>query len=217
MLGCTLRDSELAALTWDCVNISDESIKNKNSSILIEKNLRRLDKSALDRINNRDVIRILPPLTPGAKSVRVLKSTKTEQSYRKVYLPTYIINLLLEHKAIQDQQKEFLGEDYLDYGFVIAQPDGNPYFCQTFAKKFKQLLAECNLPAVDFYSLRHASATIKMAATKNLKAVQGDLGHASPDMSVKTYMQIIDEARQANAAAMDDSVFDALDTVAFAP
>ena len=210
MLGCTLRDSELAGLTWDCVDISNEAVAKNEANILIEKTLRRLDKSALSRVNNRDVIRILPPLKAGTKSVRVLKSTKTDGSCRKVYLPTYVISLLLEHKAIQEQQKELLGEDYHDYGFVIAQSDGNPYLCQTFATKFKKLLAKYNLPSVDFYSLRHASATIKMAATKNIKAVQNDLGHATPDMSVKTYMQIMDEAKKANAAAMDASVFSAL-------
>lgn len=210
MLGCTLRDSELVGLTWDCVDISNESIAANKGNILIEKTLRRLNKSALSRVKNRDVIRILPPIKADAKSVRVLKSTKTEKSYRRVYLPTYVAKLLIEHKAKQNQQKAFLGPDYLDYGFVIAQPDGNPYLCQSFSGKFKKLLAELDLPAADFYSLRHASATIKMSATKDIKAVQGDLGHASSDMSVKIYMQALDESRQANAIALEDSLFSML-------
>lgn len=217
MLGCTLRDSELSGLTWDCVDISSESLSANKPSLLIEKTLRRLDKAALGRVSNRDVIRILPPIKAGSKSIRVLKSTKTEKSYRRVYLPNYVAELLIEHRTEQNRQKKLLGADYLDYGFVIAQPDGNPYLCQTFSGKFKKLLKELGLPHVDFYSLRHASATIKMSATKDIKAVQGDLGHASSNMSVKIYMKVVDEARQANAVALDNSLFHILETTDSSP
>lgn len=207
MLGCTLRDSELAGLTWDCVDISDASIAAGKASIFVNKTLRRLNKEALARIQNRDVIQILPPIKAGAKTARVLKSTKTEQSCRRVYLPTYVAGLLTKHKTIQDQQKEFLGAAYLDYGFVIAQPDGNPYLCQSFSNKFKKLLNDIGLSHVDFYSLRHASATIKMSVTKDVKAVQQDLGHSTPDMAMKIYMKAVEEERQANAVALDDHIF----------
>jgi integrase len=39
--ACSLRIGELLGLTWDCVDISDESIKNGTAYIFINKELQR--------------------------------------------------------------------------------------------------------------------------------------------------------------------------------
>ena len=60
------------------------------------------------------------------KTVHVLKLPKTESSIRKVFLPKSVAEMLVEWKKGQDQIKETLGEEYMDYNLVMATPFGLP-------------------------------------------------------------------------------------------
>jgi hypothetical protein len=51
-----------------------------------------------------------------------------------------------------------------------------------------------------FHSLRHSSTTYKLKLNHgDLKATQGDTGHAEIDMITKVYAHILDEDRKVNA------------------
>lgn len=59
---------------------------------------------------------------------------------------------------------------------------------------------EAGLPNVVFHSLRHSSATYKLKLSHgDLKATQGDTGHAQIDMITEVYSHILDEDRKINA------------------
>lgn len=56
------------------------------------------------------------------------------------------------------------------------------------------------LPNVVFHSLRHSSTTYKLKLNHgDLKATQGDTGHAQIDMITSIYVHILDEDRKINA------------------
>ena len=44
-------------LTWNCVDIDEKSIAENNASVYIEKELMRVYKNALDKLDGRDVIK----------------------------------------------------------------------------------------------------------------------------------------------------------------
>ena len=53
---------------------------------------------------------------------------------------------------------------------------------------------------VVFHSLRHSSTTYKLKLNHgDIKATQGDTGHAQPDMVTEVYSHILDEDRKINA------------------
>lgn len=54
--SCSLRMGEMLGLTWDCVDISPESIRSKKAYIYINKELQRVTKGALDAIDGRDAL-----------------------------------------------------------------------------------------------------------------------------------------------------------------
>ncbi|RGR62529.1 hypothetical protein DWY32_11295 [Agathobacter rectalis] len=59
------------------------------------------------------------------------------------------------------------------------------------------------LPDVVFHSLRHTSVTYKLKLSGgDIKAVQGDSGHAQADMVTEVYGHILDEDRKKNARLM---------------
>lgn len=58
---------------------------------------------------------------------------------------------------------------------------------------------------VVFHSLRHTSVTYKLKLSGgDIKAVQGDSGHAQADMVTEVYGHIIDEDRRKNAERMEN-------------
>lgn len=64
------------------------------------------------------------------------------------------------------------------------------------------------LPNVVFHSLRHSSTTYKLKLNHgDLKATQGDTGHAQIDMITDVYAHILDEDRKINAMKFENSFY----------
>ena len=73
---------------------------------------------------------------------------------------------------------------------------------------FAKLKAEAKLPDVVFHSLRHSSATYKLKLNHgDLKATQGDTGHAEIDMITGIYAHILDEDRKVNAQKFETAFY----------
>ncbi len=85
--SCSLRLGELLGLTWDCVDISPESIEAGRASIYINKELQRVDIASLNALENKNVITRFPSLSSRCTTVQVLKSPKTDSSIRTIFLP----------------------------------------------------------------------------------------------------------------------------------
>ena len=163
----------------------------------------------MERTRDRNIIYQFENIIKSADSTVVIKEPKTKESVRHIYIPTSVANMLVEYKAIQEQQIEELGDIYQNYEwrFVFSQPSGRPYETDDLSKRFKQLVAENELTEVDFCSLRHSGSTSKLRASGNIKSVQGDMGHASAQMLTKVYAAIVDEDRVNNARLMEERLF----------
>lgn len=68
------------------------------------------------------------------------------------------------------------------------------------------------MPRVCFHSLRHSSTTYKLKLNHgDLKATQGDTGHAQVDMITKIYAHILDEDRKVNAQKFESALYSVTD------
>ena len=145
----------------------------------------------------------------GKSSTRlVLKKPKTESSIRKVWLPKTLALILRDWKEKQDRLKEFMGPDYTDYNLVLAQETGRPCEDRIIGNQFERLKKSAGLPNVVFHSLRHSSTTYKLKLNKgDLKATQGDTGHAQIDMITEIYAHILDEDRKINAQKFETAFY----------
>ena len=100
-----------------------------------------------------------------------------------------------------DELKELLGDEYRDYDLVFASTQGTPTEANYINRAFSKLIADNNLPKVVFHSLRHTSTTYKLKLSGgDIKAVQGDTGHAQATMVTERYAHILDDDRRVNAA-----------------
>lgn len=210
-LGCSLRIGEILGLTWDCVDATEESVANGTAGIYINKELKRCDKSSLDDLKRRGrstVLFMFPDLKQGAKTSLVLKDPKTASSVRTVFLPGTVASALRKMKVTQESDKELLGAAYLDYNMVLAHQDGRPYEEHQVADKLRELIRKNELPPVVFHSLRHCSTTVKLQISGgNIKAVQGDTGHAQARMVTDLYAHMNTEDRRRLAQKMEQDFF----------
>ncbi len=75
-------------------------------------------------------------------------------------------------------------------------------------KEFSKLREKAGLPYVVFHSLRHSSTTYKLKLNHvDLKATQGDTGHAQIDMITDVYAHILDEDRKVNAQKFEATFY----------
>ena len=207
--ACSLRFGEICGLTWDCVDISDAAIMNGDAYLHVKKVLARVDAEAIDVVGKQDILFTFPAVVSGkAKTRLVLKKPKTESSIRKIWIPETLAKLLREWKANQERLKELLGDEYSDYNLVIALDNGRPCEDRVLGNAFNRLKKNAGLPNVVFHSLRHSSTTYKLKQNHgDIKATQGDTGHAQPDMVTRVYSHILDEDRKVNAQRFEAAFY----------
>ena len=183
----------------------------------MDRELRRCSNesiAALEKVNRSTIIYKFPQVMPKKVTTSlVLKSPKTESSNRIIYLPQAVIDELRTAKAQQEQYKAMLGEEYHDYDLVIAQINGRPYEQRIIDKMFYKLIEDNSLRPVVFHSLRHSSTSLKLKLSRgNIKAVQGDTGHAEARMVTDTYAHGFDADRKLIAQEMDSGFFSKVGT-----
>lgn len=211
-LGCSLRLGEILGLQWSNVYIDNESVLKGESCIKIDKELSRCSNEsieALERVNRSTIVLKFPQIMPKkATTSLVLKSPKTESSNRIVYLPQAVIDELRKVKLQQAEYKAMLGDEYKDYDLVVAHINGRPYEMRTVDLMLYKMIEEHSLKPVVFHSLRHSSTSLKLKLSRgNIKAVQGDTGHAEARMVTDTYAHSFDDDRKMIAQEMDSGFF----------
>lgn len=116
----------------------------------------------------------------------------------------YLIDLEKE----QDETIEALGSECQNYYLVMATTFGLPIGDSYLRDKIQKIIDELGLPDVVFHSLRHIRVTYKLKLSGgDIKAVQGDSGHAQADMVTEVYGHIIDEDRRKNAELMENAFY----------
>jgi integrase len=211
-LGCSMRIGEILGLTWDCVHMDDDLCQDDNAYLTVNKELRRCQKDSLDALKDKgrgDIFYEFSPLVKkNCSTVLVLKAPKTESSIRNIYLPSTVISALKAAQAQQEQDKADLGPEYQDFNMVLAQPSGRPYEEHIITAKLRDLIETNNLKPVVFHSLRHSSTSLKLKLSGgDIKAVQGDTGHAQSNMVTDVYSHIMDEDRKRLAQKVDSQFF----------
>ena len=188
----TLRKGELLALTWQDVNFVEGSIR-------VNKTLCRVSNHALAKLQGRDILYQFPSVLNTACTTLVLKRPKTKASNRVIYLPASVMSELKDFK---------ISSPATDLGLIFCYPDGRPIQEHTLTDRFHEALKAAGLPQVTFHSLRHSSITYKLVLSQgDLKAVQGDSGHAQVEMITELYGHILENNRMTNAKRMDEAFF----------
>jgi integrase len=125
---------------------------------------------------------------------------KTGRSRRTVTLPAEAIEALLAQRERQQRERRRLGPDYADYGLVFASHLGTPLLVRNVIRGFKAALARAGLPGhYRVHDLRHAAATLMLAAGVHPKVASARLGHSTVGITLDLYTHSV-EGLDADAA-----------------
>lgn len=132
------------------------------------------------RINGKDIIQ--PP--------------KTKTSERVLAVPKFIqedITLLIKDQQSRPQQSEFL----LLNGF------GEPVHHSWANKNLSSLIKDFDLPHITMHGLRHTYASMLINDGVPIAEVSHQLGHASIEITLRTYTHLFSEASTASRRISD--------------
>lgn len=118
------------------------------------------------------------------------KSPKTRSGRRTIKLMTTTADLLKRIKALQAQNKLFLGDAYIDGDYIFAEANGEPLKPENLTHSFMHYRDEAKLD-ITYHDLRHTHASWLLAAGVHPKTVSERLGHSSVQITLDLYSHLL--------------------------
>jgi integrase len=112
---------------------------------------------------------------------------------RVIALDRSTIAALREHRSGQQASRDAAGARWAETGYVFTTLTGKPVGPDRLTRLFRKLIAASGLPPVTLHGLRHAAATLALAAGTDLKVVQDQLGHSTIALTADTYTSVLPE------------------------
>jgi len=174
-LYCGLRRGEMLALRWDRIDLDGARMQ------------------------------ILEALDEAGGEVTV-KASKTRSGKRTISLPAIVVEVLRDHHRQQLERCLLLGlgrppDDALV--FPAPGPAGGLDGPRAFSQRWGYAAARLGVPAITWHSLRHAHASMLIAAGLPITTVAARLGHATPAVTLAVYSRLFAKDDAAAAAAID--------------
>ena len=91
-------------------DISRTSIEQGRASIFVNKELQRVNRDALEKLDDKGVIMKFPAALSSTSTRLVLKEPKTKTSIRKVFLPKTVAEMLFARKKEIEELKNSLDQ-----------------------------------------------------------------------------------------------------------
>ena len=166
-------------------------------AITVNKAMQRANKEALSKIDPSQIYHTFPDRREGSKSSLILKKTKTKKSNRVLYMTKPLKEELLAWLDKMKHDEQNAPEKYSNCGQLFRLPDGLPIAPDVLTKWYRQWRAEHpEFEKIVFHGLRHSSATYQLIESGgNIKAVQGNTGHATTGILMDTYAHTQDKPR----------------------
>ena len=154
-------------------------------------------RSHWEKTDPNQIYHIFPDQREGSSSALVLKKPKTKKSSRTLYLTRPLKEELLAWLEKLRQDELAMDGRYRNCGQLFRLPNGMPVAPEALSKWYRAWRAEHpEFEKIVFHGLRHSSATYQLIESGgNIKAVQGNTGHATTGILMDTYAHTQDKPR----------------------
>lgn len=188
-LFCGLRKGELLGLKFSDFDFEKNTVCI-NRQLVANPIIRKGSKSKIDEYS------------------LIERDPKTENSFRLLRVPDAVMQEVKKRKRLIDSNKAKYGILYEDHDYISCQKTGQPHALSSMNNALYKLCVRNAVPVITVHGLRHTSVTYKLKLSGgDIKAVQGDSGHAQADMVTEVYGHIIDEDRRKNAELMENAFY----------
>ena len=140
--------------------------------------------------------------TPGSV---VVKDTKTHAA-RRMALDPLTVEILRGQRDAADERAKEAGVAIGSKGFIWSQAvdASKPYRPIRVSGTFRTVRDKLGLSNVTFHGLRHFSATALAGRGVGIRTIAGRLGHANPNLTLRTYAHFLEVADREAANAMGE-------------
>lgn len=170
-----LRRGEIAALTWDNVDLSD----NPSIKITVTK----------FRVTTRT----------SAKNSSGIKEPKTSAGIRTIPIPEMLADILRKQKVRYNTCKLQYGKNFIDSNCVVFQCKGAGYQVDSVSHAYDRFIKKYDLKAEDYgslHQLRHTFASMLASLNTPIKDVQEMLGHSDISTTMNVYTHGFEESKR---------------------
>lgn len=124
---------------------------------------------------------------------------KTKQSVRKIDLAPLLVKELALWKLKNSSQDEEL---------VFQSETGTPICCFNMVRRhFIPALKIAKIPHIKFHALRHTYASLLIDQKENIKYIQNQLGHSTPNVTLSVYAHLMRSENQEAACRLENAIF----------
>lgn len=123
---------------------------------------------------------------------------KSGTSYRTIYVPAEVLDLLQEYKSKQVEQASGVG-------WVFPAQNGGPVNPGLLYMKLRRFLHRNGLTHYSLHSLRHSHASLMIANGVDVKTVSCRLGHANVSTTTEIYATQVQRANKQAADKLADA------------
>jgi integrase len=178
-LATGMRKGELMALTWDCVDFENMSIKVTKSASRV-----------------RDPHTRVTSIETG--------STKTASGIRQVPILPSVLPVLKEHRRRQEMEKRAAGSAYNKIGLVFCSNIGTYIEPRRVNTTLAKLVKKAGIEYINFHALRHTFATRALETGVPAKVVQKVLGHSDVALTLNRYTHVLKSTAHEQMEKMND-------------
>lgn len=123
---------------------------------------------------------------------------------RSIDLGDKALEVLKEHRAKLDKEKEKYADIYKDRVLVFCTPHGTPLNPSNIRNRIMNpAIEETGITKIRFHDLRHTCATILLLNGAPVKAVSERLGHSNIKVTLQTYAHVLPSTSQQIADQID--------------
>lgn len=130
-------------------------------------------------------------------------TTKTKRSKRVLKISPYIMGILKELKAEQDEEALRLGDKWVETDRLFVKWNGEPLNNQTPYGWLKEFCEKNDMPFYGIHSFRHFAASALISSGLDVVTVSGALGHCNSGTTLNVYSHMFQTAQARVAQAMD--------------
>ena len=136
-----------------------------------------------------------------------LDTPKTKNSVRQIAMSPEIKTLLSRQKQAQEVWKAACDTHGFPHPEMVFTTQKGNYIDHNYTeRKFKKFVADTDFADITLHSLRHANATLMLAAGVDLKVVSTLLGHSSIATTANIYTDVLDGAKVTAAARVAEQL-----------
>jgi len=176
LLMTGMREAEPLGLTWSCIDF-------RNRIIHVHQQLQR----------NRDT---------GVYELVVPK----REEIRDLPMGDELFNLLQEQLAHEKEKRRICGDCWQNKNLVFSNPTGGFLSYRTVYDCYKRIVEKIGMHDMKVHDLRHAYTMLALSNGDSPKTVQSQLGHKTPDFTMKVYAYSTASLSKESAARMDERI-----------